>query len=283
MKPVAAKKPASIEELVNGQFKLPSLPAIVVELIDALSDENADFPRLTEKIAKDQAIAAKVMRLANSPFYGFSGAIASIREAVALLGLNSIRSLVMAGAFMDLFPAERGGAFNWTEFWRHSFNSGACASLLAARVRQNQETAQLAGLLHDIGRLLIGVYFPAQFAASRAHCQEHGVPLIEAEQLLWGTDHARIGAAAAARWRLPETILHAIGHHHDPAPAKDMPLTDIVHLADLLDHELAASAPGQELSEFLVEETHLRLGLERRTLAQVAGQAAALGSSAAPA
>lgn len=281
MNPASRKKPASIEELVNGQFQLPSLPTIVLEMIDTLNDENADFSRLIEKITRDQAIVAKVMRLANSPFYGFPGGVASIREAVSLLGFNGVRSLILASTLMELFPG-KGGAFDWTEFWRHSFNSGACARLLAASVRGNQEAAHLAGILHDIGRLLIGVYLPEQFAASLAYHQKHGISLIEAEQALWGTDHAGVGAAVAARWRLPPAIQHAIEHHHNPQPAKDMPLTDLVYLANLLDQEVAGSGSGEELSEFLVEEAHQRLGISRQVLNEVAGQTAAATAKAAP-
>lgn len=274
MQPISQKKPASIEELASGQFQLPSLPVIVVELIDTLNDEKIGFPHLVEKIAKDQSLVARVMRLANSPFYGFSGSVASIREAVALLGFNNVRNLVLTSTLMDLFPGP-GGAFDWAEFWRHSFNTGACAKLLAAKVRQNQEAAFLAGILHDIGRLLIGVYLPGQFATSLAYQREHGVALIEVERALWGTDHARIGADAARRWRLPAAICHAIEHHRTPEPSSGMPLTDIVYLANALDQELAASAPELALSEFLAEEAHRRLGLDRTTLTQLAGQVAA--------
>ena len=281
MQPVSRKTPASIGELVSGQFQLPSLPIVVVELIDTLNDENANFARLVEKIAKDQSIVARVMRLANSPFYGFPGGVASIREAVALLGFNSVRNLVLASTLMDMFKGE-GGEFDWPEFWRHSLNTGACAKLLAAKVRQDQETAFLAGILHDIGRLLVGVYLPGQFAASLAYQREHGVALTEAEQTLWETDHARIGAAVARHWRLPSLICHAIEHHHDTEQAHNMPLADIVYLANVLDQELAASPAGEYLSEFLAEETQQRLGLDRQGLSQVARQLAASGPGAAP-
>lgn len=281
IQPVSRKNPSSIGELASGQFQLPSLPIIVVELIDTLNDQTANFSRLVEKIAKDQSIVARVMRLANSPFYGFPGGIASIREAMALLGFNSVRNLVLASTLMDMFQG-KGGEFDWPEFWRHSFNTGACAKLLAAKTRQDQETAFLAGILHDIGRLLVGVYLPGQFASSLNYQREHGVTLIEAEQTLWQTDHARIGAAAARQWRLPAVICHAIEHHHNSEPTGDRPLTDIAYLANVLDQELAASPSGADLSEFLAEETHRRLGLDRQGLSQVARQVVASSPGAAP-
>lgn len=274
MQPTPRKQPSSVEELAGGQFPLPSLPAIVVELIDSLEDADSDLSRLVEKIARDQAIVAKVMRLANSSFFGFPGGVASIREAVTLLGFNSVRNLVVTSSLMDLFP-DQGGAFDWAEFWRHSINTGACARLLAAKVHQDREAAFLAGILHDVGRLLVGVYLPEQFAASLKYQDEAGVTLVDAEQQVWKTDHARLGAAVARRWRLPTVICHAIEGHHAPQATAGMPLTDIIYLANVLDQELSLSPAGTELSEFLAEETQKRLGLDRQGLSQVAAQMAA--------
>jgi putative nucleotidyltransferase with HDIG domain len=281
MQPRPEKKPASVEDLVNGFDRLPSLPAVVAELIETLNGGNTNFACLADEIAKDQSLVARVMRLANSPFYGFPGGIGSIREAVTLLGFNSVRNLVVTSTLMDLFPGQ-GGEFDWPEFWRHSLHTGACARLLAAAVRQDREAAFLAGILHDVGRLLVGAYLPGEFAASLAFQEEHGVPLIEADQALWGTDHTRLGSAAARHWRLPEPICHAVENHHAPVPAVDMPLTDITYLANVLEQELHASPGGTDLSECLAEDAHRRLGLDRQILSRIAGQAAEASSAAEP-
>lgn len=263
--------PELFDALFHSRVRLPSLPTTVVELVESLNSENSDVPGLVDKIGQDQSIVARVMRLANSSFYGFPGGVGSIREAVLMLGFNEVRNLVIATALMNLSPVRSRG-FDWPNFWRQSFTVGVCARVLARRTRQNQEAAFLAGVVHDVGLLVVGICLPEQFSRVLEYQREHGVSMIEAEQSLWNTDHAKVGAAVARRWRFPEEICHAIENHHNSAPVLPVPLTDIVYVANLLCHEMALSDSGQEISAFLAEETHMRLGLDQKALEQVVEQ-----------
>lgn len=148
-----------IDSLLNQIHALPSLPSLVVEILQSFDNENVDTALLARKIASDQAIVARVMRVANSPFFGLSGQIGSISEAIVVLGFNNLRGLVTSAAIINLFP-NPGKQFDLHVFWCHSIGAAVCAKLLAKHAGVDAETAFTTGLLHDIGRLVIGVYFP---------------------------------------------------------------------------------------------------------------------------
>lgn len=182
--------------------KLPSLPSLVIEILASLNDEHVDVATLANKIARDQAIVARVLRVANSPFFGLSGQTGSIFEAVAVLvycftlGGKNLRGLVTAAAIINALPRTEKG-FDWRAFWHHGIVTAVCAKVLARRAGLNPETAFTAGLLHDIGKLMMGCiprklsrrHFSSTMAARSNRCRRNGRRSAPAMRLL------------AARWQ----------------------------------------------------------------------------------
>lgn len=225
---------------------LPTLPPLVMELLSSFQQEDLNVTALAERIGNEQTLAARVLRIANSPFYGLSGRVASIHDAVVILGFRAVRSLVLAAAMVGAFPAQLGRHFSPRTFWRHSVATALAARGLARLRGENPETAFSAGLLHDLGRVFLAVAFPDHFAALLRWQTEHDRPNREAEQAVLGLDHGTAGRLLAEQWGLPLPIGEAIARHHEPDREPPNPLVDLVHGADLI--ALALELDGRENS-----------------------------------
>ena len=151
---------------------LPSLPAVVMELLGSIDQEDVDISVLAKKVSHDQALTAKTLRLANSSAYGLQVKVTTIQQAITFLGFQTTRNLIIAAAVTGCFPEGQCAGFDDKAFWRHSIATAACAKVLARRMRFNQDYAFTAGLLHDIGRLVLVSSFPALYAQAIAARKE---------------------------------------------------------------------------------------------------------------
>ncbi|AQR70363.1 histidine kinase [Janthinobacterium sp. LM6] len=221
----------SFEHIIRQIQELPSLPVVVLELLSSMDQDDTDVHVLAQKIELDQALAAKTLRIANSSFYGMQSKVTSIPQAVSVLGFHSIRTVVTACALTGSFAPVSGG-FDFQAFWRHSLATAIAARLLAPHLRVNPETAFTAGLLHDLGTLVLVTRFPAEHALVRSYRQAHDCQMAEAELAVIGIDHAQVGSALAAYWKFPEAIQQAVADHHaiERLEAGGLPLA--VHLAN---------------------------------------------------
>lgn len=221
----------SFEHIIRQIQELPSLPVVVLELLSSMDQDDTDVHVLAQKIELDQALAAKTLRIANSSFYGMQSKVTSIPQAVSVLGFHSIRTVVTACALTGSFAPVNGG-FDFQAFWRHSLATAIAARLLAPHLRINPETAFTAGLLHDLGTLVLVTRFPAEHALVRSYRQAHDCQMADAELAVIGIDHAQVGSALAAYWKFPEAIQQAVADHHaiDRLEAGGLPLA--VHMAN---------------------------------------------------
>lgn len=237
--PSGAPMRLDLARVVRRIGTLPSLPAVILELIQSLSDENVDSHLLARKIASDQALVAKMLRVANSSFYGLQGKVTSIQDVIVVLGLRSVRMLAMAAAVTGSFSGRTAvPGFDFSAFWRHSMGVALAARALARRLKVSEENAFTAGLLHDIGRLVLASSFPEHLAATLAYRTEHDCLLLQAERQVIGIDHAQIGEALARQWKFPLLIQEAVARHHQLDAAGHTPLTGIVHVANGISHAL---------------------------------------------
>lgn len=228
------------DTVLSGVRNLPSLSAVVVDLLQSMDNENADTRQLAEKLSRDQALSAKVLRLANSSFYGLRGKVVSIGDAIVVLGLHGVRSLAIAAAVAGVF-SEKTGASGCISglgvFWRHSIAVALFAKALAHQRKLNDGNAFVAGLLHDIGRLALACCFPGHLAAVEKDRIVTGDSWLTAERRVLGFDHAEVGALLADYWCFPALLTQTIGLHHVPESCNE-PLVGVVHLADFLGHRL---------------------------------------------
>lgn len=245
--------------------KLPSPSAVVVELLQRIDDEDMSSTQLARIIARDQALVVRMLRIANSPFYGLRGRVESIADAIAVLGLRAVRSLAATSAVAGGLAGIAPPGFDTGIFWRHSLAVAIASRALARRVKASEDVAYVAGLLHDIGTLMLASVFPAQRAAVLAHAAEHGLHIADAERELLGIDHAQIGGTLAERWNFPSQICCAISCHHRVSPERGCLLACTVHLGDVLAHALDLAGDPAERVLPISPECWARLALDRES------------------
>lgn len=240
---------------------LPALPIIVLELLSSFDEPDVDIGRLAEAISHDQALAARTLRVANSSAYGLASKVKSISQAIMVLGFDSVRSLVAAGAIVQVFPGA-GAQRDLAPFWRHSMATAVCSRNVARHTRIHPEQAFLAGLLHDIGRLVLATRFPHQYAAALAWRAANDCWQVDAEQQVLGMNHQQVGLMLAEAWQFPPLIQRAIGYHHAPAVDDLGELASIVHVANAIVHALDIGGERDALVPPLSGEAWASLRLE---------------------
>ncbi|HJW57661.1 MAG TPA: HDOD domain-containing protein [Burkholderiaceae bacterium] len=256
-------------EIIGKIRDLPSLPVVVMELLGSVDKENMDIKTLADKVSRDQALTAKTLRLANSSFYGMPRKVTTISQAISILGFQSVRTLITAAAVTGNFPVIEQSTFNFRAFWRHALGSAICAKALARHANVNQEYAFMAGLLHDIGRLVLVTFFWKQYDAVVAYRNEHDCYLFEAEHEVLRIDHAMIGQSLAENWKFPEAMQWAVANHHNPEVQENSSLTSIVHIADALAHALDLSEHEDDLMPPLSGIAWKNLDMGEGTILQI--------------
>ncbi len=260
--------------------QLPALSVIVTEFLELIDRGDVELAVLMQKIGQDQALAARALRVVNSPFYGFSRRIASLKDAGMMLGVHTLRKIVVAAGIMGHFPSGEDQGFDRMTFWQHAIGTGVAAKVLASHCGLDGETAFTAGLLHDIGKLVMAVYFPADFDQVLACRNEQDCLLKDAEQAVLGFDHTLVGAKVARKWKMPKAIIEAIRHHHNPDSVTDKPFAALVHIADILCRGLEIGYGGDTLIPGLDVAAMQRLGLDWNLLLAALPQIEALNASA---
>lgn len=257
--------PLVIDDVVRHLLDLPSLPAVVMELLSSIDAQDVDISVLARKVSYDQALMAKTLRLANSPVYGLQVKVTTLSQAITFLGFQATRNLIIAAAVTGCFAEGRCSGFDYKAFWRHSIATAACAKVLARRMKFNQDYAFTAGLLHDIGRLVLVTSFPEQYAKALAYRKEHDCELLEAERQVLGVDHVAAGVALAGHWNFSDTMRLAIAHHHDPeAPGAGF-LATIVHVANAIVHALDIARDEDDLVPAVSSVAWTALGLNEES------------------
>ncbi|HEY9199202.1 MAG TPA: HDOD domain-containing protein [Gammaproteobacteria bacterium] len=213
--------PARIKRRVEEFHELPALPGTALEILELASNPRADAQDLARVIEKDASLAARIMRYANSPLYGFPGKIKDLKGAIArVLGFDFVLNLALGITVGKSLRVPVDGPLGLEAFWRHSVYSAALVEklslLMPADIRPKRGTAYLAGLLHNMGVLLLGHAFQAEFFLLNHYLAANpDVPVETVEKYLLGVGHDQIGAWLLAAWGLPEELVAAARHHHD--------------------------------------------------------------------
>lgn len=227
-----------LQALAQLTGDLPPMPHVASEALRKIAEPDTSAEEIQKILAKDPALAARVLKLANSSFYARSRTIATLRDAVVVIGLKTVRTLVLASITRDLFDP-----FGLTEklLWEHAVGCGLAARTLAVSLRFSRaEECFLAGLLHDVGKMILLTHHPEPMRRIIQDVyNDPDLSFAALERDAFGFDHAEVGRLLATKWRFPEEIAEAIGCHHRPGSAKLMPaLSVIVHLANAFCHKL---------------------------------------------
>jgi putative nucleotidyltransferase with HDIG domain len=257
------------EQLAGAMDDLPSLPAVVMELLNSIDQEDVDIAVLAKKVSHDQALTAKTLRLANSSAFGLQLKVTTIQQAITYLGFQATRNMITAAALTGCFAENRCAGFDHKAFWRHSIATASCARILARQLRLNQDIAFTAGLLHDIGRLVLVSSFPDKYAQAIEYRKRADCTLLEAERAVLGADHMTAGAALARHWNFSETMTLPIALHHEPESKGAGFLTAIVHVANAMVHALDIGGDKDEIAPAVSPVAWAALALNEETCLHV--------------
>lgn len=266
---------ASLHELISRVGSLPSLPEVYSELVRELKSDHASIDRVADLIRSDVAMTAKVMQLINSSFFGLPQPVTCPRHAVALLGLNIIQPLVLTANVFSKCDIPLIEGFSLEDAIEHSLAVATVARTIAESESQDPQIlddAFIAGMMHDIGKLILAANLTEPFAQALRDSRENGSSLWQAEKELFGVTHAEVGAHLLDLWGLPNPIIEAVAFHHRPAESGNngfSPLT-AVHAANVLRHERSLGTPSIRWDDEYLNALGLRLRRDHWThLAQL--------------
>jgi putative nucleotidyltransferase with HDIG domain len=227
----------SPQDLARRTGDLPPLPSAVSRLLEMSRDANVSLSQMAEVIRHEPALTTKVLRLCNSAYYGLPRKVTSLQEAVVYLGADTLVNFVLAGCVAAFYRAAHAGYGNLVgDLWRHSVSCAIASQLLADKCGEEKTgEAFTAGLLHDIGKIVLSAEVRARFDVIIERVRAENCTFEEAEREVLGFNHAEVGAIIAREWNLPVSLCEAIEFHHDPTRAEHFPrLCAQVHIANIL-------------------------------------------------
>ncbi len=239
--------PDKIVETINT---IPTLPTIYQNLINVMEDPNATSDDIAKVISYDQAASFTVLRIANSPLFGLTGQIQSISQAVMHLGFIEIRNIVLALSVINLVKKKNSFPYlPLTDFWKHSIATGTAAKLIAQTVAPREsENAFLGGILHDIGKLILIIYFEKDYRKVFENFNSSKELISDAEKRVLGFTHAEIGGMVAEYWEQPDLIVNIVKYHNIGLVESNFEKTTaIVHLGDIYARAIGLGNPGDNM------------------------------------
>ena len=258
--------PKQLAELVTV---MPSLPQVYMRLSEVVEDPRSSLRAIEQVVFLDAALAGRLLRLANSAFFGFPAHVDTISRAITLVGTRQLRDLALATSVKALFKGLSPRHVTMTSFWRHGVTCGLAARALASWRREtNPEQYFVAGLLHDLGRLVLYLKMPEEMGRALEEAANTGEPLYAVEQRLLGFDHAAVSGELLRHWNLPAYLSAAVAWHHAPDRAgPHAMMASIVHVADLLANASGSGSSGESLVPPLNVAAWQRLGVPETVIA----------------
>lgn len=260
--------------IVRGLTKVASLPTIFVKLDEAINSPRSTNKDLARIISEDTAMAARLLRIANSAMYNFPANIDTVSHAITVIGINQLRDLVLACSVIRMFDNLPKTLVSMESFWRHSIGCGIAARVLAGLRREaNVERYFVTGLLHDIGRLIMFTELLNEYPVVFAERENSSELLFKVEQKLLDFDHAKLGGLLLQAWQLPERLAEAVACHHAPSKAKKFPIeAAVIHVADVIANALRLGSSGEKYVPPVNEQAWETTALPSTAIAAVVEQ-----------
>lgn len=261
---------AKIKKITQHIFDLPTLPTTVAKTIELVDNPNTSARMLSQIISSDQALTAQILKLANSAYYGFPRKINTVPLAIVVIGMETLKNLVLSASVIDRFARyQHSMPFDIYLFWEHAIGT-AVASKMLARDLGYEVTGEVfaAGLLHDLGKYIMSLYFKEDFSKviTRMIDEDNPMYMIE-EDVFPGVNHSQIGAWLVEKWNFPTSIIMAIQYHHNPQKAGNYSkIASLIHFGDYLTKKLGVGYSGDMstpvFDTFIMDEFSLKMNEE---------------------
>lgn len=262
---ISTKKRDEVRKIMQETWNLPTLPGIIVKLTSLVDHDRATVSEMARVISSDNTLAAKVLRLVNSPFYGFSGRISTVSKALMFLGVNIVKSIALSSSIIELMERNTIG------LWEHSFGCAVAANTIARSLGIDEpEEISTAALLHDIGKVIIKLKMEEDYNNILSFVRDEEISMLDAERKILDTDHAEVGGWIAKVWCLPEKLAEPIACHHDIARSvTHQTKTAVVHLANILVRASGFGFGGDDFVPPIQEGAWKKLGLHEYVLENI--------------
>lgn len=264
--------PITIEDIIKRTPDLPSLPAAALKVMRETESSSSNANSIAQILAQDQALSVRVLRLANSAYYGLARKVVNLQEAVVVLGMRCVRNLCMVAATYPWMSRKLDGyVLGPRELWTHSFGTALGAQLFAKLSKScDPDQAFTAGLLHDIGKVALSVWLENRTFMVVQYAEQHEVSFDQAERVVLGFDHCQVGEHMGLGWNLPEEIVQAIRWHHDPNGMDGTsPIVDCVHLGLYLTMAMGFGLGGDGMHYNFCQESFARLGISQERIDEI--------------
>jgi len=254
-----------VRRITDSILSLPTLPTVIAKMLELVDNPKTSASSLSNLVSRDQVLTAKILKMANSSFYAFPRQIATVKLAIVVLGFENVKEMALSLSVLNTFKGENSSHFDNSLFWQHSIAVGACTRMLARdSCYRLAGEAFVAGLLHDIGKVVLNQYLPSEFAKIQSLIFDEGFSTESAELEILGVTHAEVGGWLAERWNLPEILVEGIKYHmHPELCPRNAELPLMVYLSDYLATQCGLGKSGSRSVEKVDESV---LELARKTL-----------------
>ena len=258
------EKRVEIRNIIMNTSSLPTLPGIISKLNSLSENDKSSVQEMARLVSSDQVLSARILKLANSPSYGFYR-VSTISNAMILLGVNVVKSLALSSSIFEIMEKNSVG------LWEHSLGAGVAANIISRRLKLPEcEEISTAALLHDIGKVIIRLNFGDDYRQLLELIEIKEIPMLEAERGLLGTDHAEVGAWLAKGWFLPDKLIEPIACHHDVAAATSQQTkAAVVHFADILVKASGFGFSGDDFVPCIQPVAWEKLGMTEAILTEI--------------
>lgn len=262
------------ERIVMSVLKVAALPAVAIKFNEAIKDPLTSNQDLENIVSEDSALASKVLMIANSALFNFPSKIDTISKAVTIIGHKQLSEIILSCSIVAMFKDIPQNVIDMDTFWRHSIAVATASRILATyRHEQNIEKFFTAGLLHDIGKLIIFVEAPKYALEVMTKCAETNELMHKVEQSVLGFDHAKLGAMLLKKWKLPDSVVSSVYYHHIPSVSSgDIVGPSVTHVADIISQSLQFGSSGEKFVPTLNEKAWNALDLDVDILSTVIEQ-----------
>lgn len=258
-------KKMSLDDLISKVDDMPVLPDRINKIVSLTEDPYSDVEDLEKEILTDQSLTSKILKLANSTYYGYARRIDTVSEATVLLGSQAIKSLALASAVSEYLVKELPGGYGLAKYdlWNQSQSCAIIARFIAKKFKYPKaEQAYVAGLLRDIGKTILNYYVAKEYENIIDKVDKHGKTFLEAEEEILGFNHGQVGTKIAEKWNFPLSLVESIRYHHSPELCREDPkLVSIVHIADSITMMLGVGIGNDGLaynfSQFALETLNI--------------------------
>jgi len=257
-------------EKIKSIKNLNMLPVVVSKLLEVTSNPKSSVSDVSKVVSSDPTLTANILKIVNSPFYGFPRTITTINQALVILGFTDIRNIALS---LTVFDKLKSSLLDVSEFWKHSLGVGIASKVIAEKLKYAKpEEAFICGLLHDIGKLILSEYFSDRFKLILKVVEMKPVYISQAEEaILEGINHAQIGSWVTEKWKLPPVITKTVALHHSPVIAGTVDeLAGIVNHANNLCRLKKIGFSGDSLGPDFNEEVTEFLGLDEKAMEEIA-------------